>query len=247
VSLVQGLGAAAGALVLGVWLAIPLTAWSGEPTRPAEIAPASSATTGQQAKPILGPIVVDRQARRFRVPGTLIRLAAPLEYLAVGRNGLKAYESLLQLDASGTEFNTACILVGLEPPKGATPHFQFDTHSIDGQPVGLRVAWEGQSGHQEMPAERLLAINGQEVSHSDWVYLGSFFGGDKRYAAEVTGTLIGFVHDPMSVIENRHGLAIGHYGSVGGNMGVAPPVGTKVWLTVTNLGAASGASKTPGQ
>jgi hypothetical protein len=57
--------------------------------------------------------------------------------------------------------------------------------------------------------------------------------GDGRFVADATGTLIGFVHDPASIIEHRTGLGIGAYGSVQGNPEVLPPIGSAVELIVT--------------
>jgi len=186
----------------------------------------------------LGNIELDRRARSFRVPGTVKRLDPPLEYLAVSRGGMKGYEALLELDAGGRDLNTACILIGLEPPADGTPRFQFDQEPIAGQPVGLRIGWEAASGPMEVDAGRGLTVQGQEAGEQAWVYIGSQFDPGGRYLAEDTGTLIGFVHDPISIIEHREGLGVGAYGSVAGNASLLPAPGTKVWLRVTNLGPA---------
>jgi hypothetical protein len=67
----------------------------------------------------------------------------------------------------------------------------------------------------------------------DWAYIGSYVQPyDQRYVADETGTLIGFVNDPASIIEHRTGLGIGAYGSVQGNPAVLPPVGSPVELIV---------------
>jgi hypothetical protein len=58
--------------------------------------------------------------------------------------------------------------------------------------------------------------------------------------AQVLGTLIGFVHDPASVIEHRVGIGIGAYGSIGGNLDLLPEVGTELTLTVENKSPPSG-------
>lgn len=215
-----------GALVAGLLTLVP-TAIAG-----AETPPGSSPESAR-----LGNIELDRQARSFRVPGTLARLDPPLEYLAVSRGGIKAYESLLELDVGGAELNAACILVGMEAIAGGQPEFQFDPDAIEGSPVGLAIGWEGETGPVEVPAGRLLSSEGREVGEQPWAYIGSQFAPDGRYLAQDSGTLIGFVHDPISVIEHRDGLGIGAYGSVGGNAALAPPPGTRVWLRVTNLGA----------
>ncbi len=52
-----------------------------------------------------------------------------------------------------------------------------------------------------------------------------------RVPADVSGTLVGFVHDANSIIETVVGLGIGAYGSVRGNP-LLPPVGSPVELLV---------------
>ena len=47
------------------------------------------------------------------------------------------------------------------------------------------------------------------------------------------GTLVGFIHDPASIIEHETGVGLNDYGAVGGNPDVVPPVGTPVTLTVS--------------
>ena len=49
----------------------------------------------------------------------------------------------------------------------------------------------------------------------------------------MTGTLIGFVHDPNTIIESAMGLGIGAYGSVNGNTALLPPAGADVDLVIT--------------
>ena len=58
-------------------------------------------------------------------------------------------------------------------------------------------------------------------------------GRTTAFAADVTGTMIGFVHDPNSIIESAMGLGIGAYGSVNGNTALLPPVGADVDLVIT--------------
>jgi hypothetical protein len=197
----------------------------------------------------IGTIVVDRKAGRFSVPGRILHIDdAPLEYIAVGRGGYKGYESLLELDTIGTEFNLACILLGLDASAVRRPEYQFDRRPPEGPPVMLEVRWQADGKTVTVPMRDALKIAaappgapsapgeaGAAASLPDeWVYTGSFnTGEDRRYAADVIGTLIGFVHDPASVIEHRSGLGIGAYGSVQGNAKVLPPVGAAVELVVS--------------
>ena len=97
------------------------------------------------------------------------------------------------------------------------------------------MTWEDRNGHRvSLPAHRLLAVQGRPVTQGGWVYTGSAFTPDRRYLAQMDGTLVGMVHDPASIIEHRQGLALGAYGDLGANTAVAPPPGTRVELVVRN-------------
>jgi hypothetical protein len=86
-----------------------------------------------------------------------------------------------------------------------------------------------------VPAADVLFDSGQKAPEPvEWVYTGSQkHWQDDRFAADVTGTLIGFVHDPNTIIESALGLGIGAYGSVNGNTALLPPVGADVDLVIT--------------
>jgi len=51
--------------------------------------------------------------------------------------------------------------------------------------------------------------------------------------AQADGTVIGFVHDPSSIIEHRIGVGLNDYGAVSGDKSIAPPVGTEVLLEIS--------------
>ncbi len=105
----------------------------------------------------VGRIVVDKRARSFTVPGRVHVLGKPLEYLATSPGGMKAYETLLELDASGSEFNLACILIGLERDPSRCPP---GNRSAGSRSVGQRVdisRWRGStaaSGARYRPRRR---------------------------------------------------------------------------------------------
>lgn len=195
----------------------------------------------------IGAITVDRTARQFTVPGRVLHVdGVPLEYIAVSRGGMKGYESLLEVDARGTEFNLACILLGLEAPQlGAGA--QFERKPRPGPPVQLSLRWQAGSTSVTKSAQEVLNLAAQprgapkaatppQVAPpaEEWTYTGSFLqGSDGRYVADATGTLVGFVHDPACIIDHRTGLGIGAYGSVQGNPEVLPPVGSTVELIVS--------------
>ena len=106
----------------------------------------------------IGRIVVDKRAHSFTVPGRVHVLGKPLEYLATSPGGMKEYETLLELDATGSEFNLACILIGLERDPKQAPYQQFSpTRPLVGQRVAIYVAWsEGGQRRKVSAAEALL-------------------------------------------------------------------------------------------
>jgi len=223
------------------WLVAAVTlaaAISAEPAfaQNAEPAPAvvgAVKSLGQERYQI-GHIVVDKRLQRFTVPGRVHALDKPLEYLATSPGGRKAYEALLELDASGSEFNLACILIGLErdpkvagskPPVAAT---------VVGQRVAMSVAWSLDGKRRQITAaEALFNANARTTIESvEWVYTGSFTSIDgTRFAADFTGTLISFIKDPTGLIEAVSGVGIGPYGSMRGSNAL-PPEGTAVELIV---------------
>jgi hypothetical protein len=183
----------------------------------------------------VGRIVVDKKAGRFTVPGRVLVMGQPLEYLATSPKGMKDYETLLEADATGSEFNLACILLGLERDPRQGPFYQFSEAPVVGPKVLVSIAWQDGGKRREISAaEALLDPKGDVRPESvEWVYTGSLsMPPDGQFAADITGTLIGFVHDANSIIESVLGLGIGAYGSVNGNADLLPPVGTPIELVV---------------
>jgi len=189
----------------------------------------------------VGRIVIDKRARSFSVPGRVLVLGKPLEYLATSPRGMKAYEAMLELDTNGSEFELACILVGLErDPKQAPLRRQGGPAPLVGQRVALAIAWtEDGKRHQVSAAQALLnAEAGVKPESVEWVYTGSpASDGRDRFAADVTGTLVGFVPDANSIIESAVGIGVGAYGSVRGNA-MLPPIGSVIELIVDAVAAA---------
>lgn len=181
----------------------------------------------------IGTIVVDKARRSFTVPGKILHLKKPLEYLAVKRNGAKGYESLLELDTLAVEFKLACILLGLDEEKSVKPRFQFDKREAEGQALDITVGWRQGADTKTVNASNALMAGDKPYDDNDWVYVGSATSPNGGHLlAEASGTLIGFVHDPFSIIEHRKGAGVGAYGTMTGNSSLLPPVGTPVTLTV---------------
>jgi hypothetical protein len=183
----------------------------------------------------VGRIVIDKRARSFTVPGRVHALGKPLEYLATSPGGRKAYESLLELDASGTEINLACILIGLERDPAVPAWKPLGQAGQTGQRVALSLAWtDGGQRRRLSAAQALLSADAAaKVDAVEWAYSGSFTSLDgSQLAADVTGTLISFVKkDPTGVIEAVSDVSLGPYGSVRGST-MLPPEGSAIELVV---------------
>ncbi len=189
----------------------------------------------------VGRIVVDKRGRSFSVPGRVLVQGKPLEYLATTPGGMKAYETLFELDTTGGEFNLACILIGLEPDPRSVSNESRTFKPVPGPRVRILVSWADDTGkRRQVPAAELLLNPESEVKPEsvEWVYTGSPASlGGGRFTPDDTGTLIGFVHDPNTLIESVMPIGLGAYGSVRGHASL-PATGTAVQLIVEAAGGA---------
>lgn len=186
----------------------------------------------------VGAITIDKAAGSFTVAGRILELAdatAPLEFMVAARDGMKAYESLIEVDAMGIEVNLACILIGLTARPDAQPRVHFDPEPVDGDRVRVTISWQAPDGSERRePASRMLAMPDGPAIRDEWVYTGSRFNGPV-FAAQEVGTLVGFVHDTDSIIQHSTGLGLGNYGAVLMNTDVVPPAGTPVTLEIARI------------
>jgi hypothetical protein len=182
----------------------------------------------------VGTIRVDTARREISLAGKINPDVVTLEFIANTRGGLKAYETAVTLDTDAVTFNTALILIGLDRNRAKNvPTAHFDPATPDGDKVEVSIECPG-GECQRMPAERLMydRDSKQTVGEGTWVYTGSGFLPDGRYLAHIDGTLIGFVHDPATIIEFAAGAGLNRWGSIVLNptLGLSP--GTAITLTV---------------
>jgi len=216
-------------LVVGALLALLPPAGRAQPAAMAQRPAIEDRGNGRYR---IGRVKVDQGRQRFAVRGVILRKEPPLEFLAVTADGVKAYESLLKVRANAHEFNLACILIGLDAEQARPPRRHFDPEFVMGSPVDVRVAWTSGGGRRTtVDAADLVRSGDDTLPREEWVYTGSRVLPDGRYLAAVDSTLIGFVHDPASVIEHRSGF-LGQFDRVTVDTRVAPPVGTRVTLHV---------------
>jgi hypothetical protein len=182
----------------------------------------------------LGKVRVDTTKREVSVSGKINGNVSALEFVANTLNGWRAYESAVTLDTDAITFNAALLLIGLDGTHVKNvPKFHFDPTALAGDVVAVTLTCPG-GECERMPAERLMFDRGRKeaVSGGKWIYTGSGFLPDGHYLADIGAVLIGFVHDPDTIIEYSVGAGLGNYGGIvpNPNLGLAP--GTNIELTV---------------
>lgn len=227
---------------LMMMLLIPLISWAEQPAQQIEEVMTQS---GQKISIInlgdqrfkIGNILLDKNARSFELPGKFLRTQPPIEFLAVAKNGKRGYESFLEFDVNVYEFNVACILIGLDTHKGLPPKAHFDPAPVVGDAVDIVLSWEFQGKKYEHSASEFFLVKDQALKSGDWVYTGSTFIPQQGYLAEVSGgTLVGFVHDPASIIEHGQGFGSQSYGELKLNQPLMPSIDTPLKATFKYVG-----------
>lgn len=182
----------------------------------------------------IGQIVIDKRARRFTLPGRVLALGKPLEYLVTSPGGMKAYETLFEADTSGSEFNLACILIGLERDPDLVKTRFARPGSLLGPRVQISVSWQDGGSTRRLSALEALFESAGDAKGvpGEWVYVApEGLDAMGRYGPDATGTLVGFKPDPNNLIESALPIGLGAYGSIRGNSAL-PPTGAPVHLTV---------------
>jgi hypothetical protein len=208
-----------------------------------DAAPAASAAAVNQEPDVIdlgndryriGTIEIDRALGAFVVPGVVLRKEPPLEYVAVTKGGMKGYESLLELEVNAFEFNLACVLIGLNPDNASPSEGHFAEKAVDGDRVAITLSWTVADKTITAAVGDVLLQEGVDARKDAWAYTGSIFDPGGYYLAQEFGPLIGFVHDPVAVIDHVTGLGLGNWGSILVRDDVPPP-GSAISVTVKML------------
>jgi hypothetical protein len=218
------------ALAFGLGLVAQAPRPQPKPAAPPKSAPAQKIRDGVYR---IGKIETDTTSGELRIPGTINSEVTILEFVANTIGGNKAYESALTVEATGVEFNTALLLLGVDPSRSVVPRRHFDTRPPAGDPLDIWIAWSANGAAKRVRIEQLLfnERTRRTLDEGPWVYTGSTMM-DGKYLADVDGILIGFVHSPAPVIENPRMGASGAYGSIVMNKALGLAGGTKVTLIV---------------
>src|SRR5476649_1928598 len=103
----------------------------------------------------IGRLRINTKKRELSMPAT-VNSALTLEFVANTRDGLKAYESALTVDTDAISFNTALLLLGLDPKNARVPTEHFDAIPPSGDPVEMFVDWPTAKGQKHVRVEELL-------------------------------------------------------------------------------------------
>jgi hypothetical protein len=225
-----------------VLLAIAVWAWAASSALPQAFPPPKPAEAIKKLGPnqyAIGSIRIDTAKRELMVPGK-VNPVQLLEFVACTRDGMKAYESAITVDAYAINFNAALLLIGLDASHGRVPTRHFDPSIPQGDPVEIWVEGQANGKSFRIPAEQLMfdQVKKTAVSGSSWVYTGSTFipsDTTPRFMAEEDGVLIGFVHSPAPLIEQVVGSGVARYGAIvlNPNLGFTPDM--PITLTVKAL------------
>jgi len=182
----------------------------------------------------VGNIIVDENKKEVRVPGHLNMLEGPVEFIACTKGGMKSYESVLEMETNAIAFNLSMILLGLDPKKGKASAYHFDPSPPQGDSVDISIQWNTDKGVKSIMAQELIhnITSGKTLQADRWIYTGSIFLENGRYLAEDAGVLIGFVHEPASIIESHFSGKFPSYGTYVVNKDLLLEVGTEIQMVI---------------
>ena len=141
---------------------------------------------------------------------------------------------MLELETNAVAFNLACILIGLDTKNAKPSVAHFDPNPVEGSAVAVSVRWTADGKQKSVDAAEFIALGEKTLTAGEWIYTGSVFTPAGEYLADMSGTLIGFVHDPASVIEHRTGI-LGNFGAITVNKTLVPADDIALTLVVQRL------------
>lgn len=226
---------------MGFFASPDLSVFAGDESQNKQDIPENNVTSEQPIVKELGDgrlqvgnIIIDVNKKEIIVPGRLNMLEGPIEFIACTKGGMKAYESILEMETDAKSFNLSMILLGLDPKRGKAAAFHFDPSPPQGDAVEIFIEWDTLDGKRTVMAQELIHDmgTGKTFPTDHWVYTGSVFLENGMYLAEEAGVLIGFVHDPASIIESHFSGKFPAYGTYVVNKNYLNKVGMKIQMII---------------
>jgi len=183
---------------------------------------------------------VNRQTRELEVPARVNMTQGILEYYGVASQG-KLHEAALEVDAEPSHLHLALLLAGYEPSEHGPPDPQTGRRPLlrRGALLKLYLRWTppelGRA--QWLPASAWLFARSSKAPPrpAPYVFQGSLFGRDGRYAADLERSVVGLIEDPTAVLSPTTDSGNPYRGDELGlevYTAAIPPAGTPVTLVV---------------
>jgi hypothetical protein len=185
----------------------------------------------------VGNVNVDTAKKEVSVKG-VINQVETLEFIVNPKGGAKAYESAIEVDTDGVNFNVGLILIGLDPSHTRWPKRGDPPMLPNGDPVEIFIELEEGTQKRRIRAEQLVynEVHKTTLSEGPWVYTGSAFIPEANaYLADLDGALIGFVHRRAPIIDSPRPIPPGPYGANRLNPALKLKPGTNVLVIVRAL------------
>jgi hypothetical protein len=147
-------------------------------------------------------VQVDVPRHQVRVDCQAVKATYPLEFVAV-RTNTNEYEALVHTDARPSDLHLALLFLGLQP--GTPIHFDPATNTWlppTGPLLNLRFEYVDHGKTINVPAWAWMRdVNTRQAATGyQWCFTGSQIS-NGVYAADATGSLIGLINNPVSVID----------------------------------------------
>ncbi len=180
--------------------------------------------------------------RQVRVECEALAVNAPLEFFCCS-TGTSEHESVVRSAAKPSDIHTALLAVGLKP--GEPLKYIESLRKVEpphGPPLHISVEFEKEGRTVNYPAYRWLreVKTKREPKAFTWVFAGSRFTTDGRYAADDTGYIVTVVNfdytliDVPELVSNSNETLEWER-----NAELMPEKGAKVWMIIEPAGGAT--------
>lgn len=184
----------------------------------------------------LGVIEFDPASREITVPAEVNMVKGMLEYALVGEKG-KLHEALLSTKARAFDLNIVLLLLNFKPDEHWFVPPAKPKPLEDARPearLEILVRWKDPAGGGAKIArldEWISDLTTQKPAASaPWIYTGSHLNEEKRFAAEVDGSIVALYHDARALLNSpREGADNDEQWAPAAGI---PPKGTPVTLVM---------------
>jgi hypothetical protein len=153
-------------------------------------------------------IEFDHTTKEITLPAEVNMVRGLLEYALVGEKG-KLHEALLRTKARAFDLNIVLLLLDLKPDTEwfvpPEPPRPLDAAAQTAR-LDFFVRWKDQDGGVEKTSRLDAWITDlttkKPAAPAPWIFTGSHLNEEKRFAAEVDGSLVALYHDARALINS---------------------------------------------